>query len=136
MEKKNNLSSIKDLIEYIITNNTELSNDQLARALGMSAKSFYSIKNGQTDPGKGLKRGIRGYLMKKFNMDFKELDNGKIQIIHKQIINGVNGTTVSNNEGRQAEGISQKQLNVLLDTISDLRLEIKELKQKIKTQKK
>ena len=126
------LKNIQELFDYIINKNTDLSNDALARELGMSAKSFYDIKSGQTEPGAGLKRGIRGYLMRKFNMDFKELENGKVQIINKQIINGVNGTTVANNNNAQDEAISSKQLNILLDTISDLREEVKELKKKLK----
>ena len=74
--------------------------------------------------------------MKYYNMDFKELDHGKIQIIKKQIFNAINGTTFSNNDLNQTDQISSKQLSVLLDTIFDLRTEVKELKKKLKEQKK
>ncbi len=125
-----NVTDFRELVEFIVNDLSELSQQEIARRVGFAPKTLYSVLNG-IEPGKKVRRLLKGFTEKTYGVNVEEV-NGKLQVVKKQIFH-IQGDFVGGNlsEDFQAEKKEDTQSGLreyLLRHVIELEEENKKLK--------
>ncbi len=93
---KGNIQTYKDLLEYVINELRDISQEEMAHKIGFSPKSLYSILNG-IKPGKKNIRKLRGVFETNYRVSVEEDSRGKIKIINQENENMILNKKTPNN---------------------------------------
>ena len=125
-----NIQTYKDLLDYVIDDLRDISQENIAHKIGFSPKSLYSILNG-IEPGKKNRRKLRGFFETKYGVNVEEDSSGKIKIINHQ--DNMSGENEDMNLNKKTPNNSY---NDLKDDISFLSSKIQVLEKEIFNLKK
>lgn len=126
-----NIHTLGDLLDNIARDNAGLNLKEVAKLVGISDKTYYSVRNG-VFPKKVFKK-IQAYLDKEYGMRIVVSKGSRIEI-QPIDISGTAGNVLSGTKAKKIiaqSGLSEDQIGKLLEMNTDLHQENKQLKETI-----
>lgn len=132
------IKDFSDLLQFVIGNNSNFTQKDIAKKMGISWASFSDIKKGK-GVGTTLVRKLRSFVRSEYDFDFKQLEGNLIQIVKKQVThipekqNGGNvvGPDGDNNNNSQELKLKELEIQRLMKVIINQAEEIYNLKAKV-----
>lgn len=129
--KPGEITTISELLKEIKRELPNTNIEDLAKMIDISTKTYYNIIDNEKIKTATIDK-LRGFMETRFSLSFEDLQNGKVQVVKKQIVN------VKGNYTFSSEGGNTEQVNYLLKKLiesdkekADLRNEILILKEKL-----